>query len=440
MARGKSGLIAGALAITVAAGVGIYVIRSRRQAEYDRRVAAATERIDELVAGIRSRQEPVTLADLAPPPVEDHDNAAVVLKAVFRRLEALEDEMKDDPPWEHALRSIEGFEARREVLGKAVRLGRGSLAAARNALDRPRCVFIVRYPYSDGELAHLVGLRSLSCLFAGSAMLAASDGESDAALRDVRAMLRLASTLNEEPLVISRYNQFGLIIGALHTLQLVELIAPLRNDHRQLIIGDIQKLAVDRMTVETVEATRAAYYTALCNALETGSPRSLEGPWDTLFPAYPNKLHLLDDGVRSLEAMTAAVAASRGRPKQAEVRVGRIEVGLDTQVLEASPWTAPYLVNDTWHLLCYRTKVAAHRDVAIVGLAAAIYHERTGAFPKTLDALRPDPLARVPLDPYAEKPLLLRHHQDGLVIWSVGGFNKGPIEWRCVKEAGRFRD
>jgi hypothetical protein len=57
---------------------------------------------------------------------------------------------------------------------------------------------------------------------------------------------------------------------------------------------------------------------------------------------------------------------------------------------------------------------------AISVLAAERYRKERGAWPMNLDALVPEYLPQVPLDPFDGKPLRLRHLSDGIVIYSIG--------------------
>jgi hypothetical protein len=57
---------------------------------------------------------------------------------------------------------------------------------------------------------------------------------------------------------------------------------------------------------------------------------------------------------------------------------------------------------------------------AIAALAAERYRLQKDRWPETFDALVPDYLEAVPIDPYSGEPLRLRRLADGLVIYSVG--------------------
>jgi hypothetical protein len=58
------------------------------------------------------------------------------------------------------------------------------------------------------------------------------------------------------------------------------------------------------------------------------------------------------------------------------------------------------------------------------GRACKIYKNQTGRYPETLDALVPDILDEVPIDPFTGKPLIYRLQDGCLLIYSVGSNEK----------------
>jgi len=66
----------------------------------------------------------------------------------------------------------------------------------------------------------------------------------------------------------------------------------------------------------------------------------------------------------------------------------------------------------------YRNR--AHLQTARVALAVERYRLKLRRWPESLDQLVPEWLSEVSADPYTGKPLLYRHRDDGVVIYSVG--------------------
>jgi len=66
----------------------------------------------------------------------------------------------------------------------------------------------------------------------------------------------------------------------------------------------------------------------------------------------------------------------------------------------------------------------SHLRCAIVALAVERYRIAHHAWPDSLSTLVPEFLAKVPLDPYDASPLRYRRLQDGVVIYSIGPYEK----------------
>jgi hypothetical protein len=57
---------------------------------------------------------------------------------------------------------------------------------------------------------------------------------------------------------------------------------------------------------------------------------------------------------------------------------------------------------------------------ARIGLACRIFKSRTGEYPDDLDALVPDILSELPVDPFTGKPLVYRREGKGFIVYSLG--------------------
>ncbi len=54
------------------------------------------------------------------------------------------------------------------------------------------------------------------------------------------------------------------------------------------------------------------------------------------------------------------------------------------------------------------------------GLACRLYKSRTGRYPDSLEALVPDLLTEIPIDPFTGKPLVYRREGEGFIVYSLG--------------------
>ncbi len=109
-------------------------------------------------------------------------------------------------------------------------------------------------------------------------------------------------------------------------------------------------------------------------------------------------------------AADASYRETRGQATAFDAHVG-VEPG---GVLTAA--TMPYMPT----FVEMMATADARRRLACVGLAMCQYRAKNGRFPEKLEDLRPDFLSALPVDPFDDKPLKLRHAEDRVIVYSVG--------------------
>jgi hypothetical protein len=109
---------------------------------------------------------------------------------------------------------------------------------------------------------------------------------------------------------------------------------------------------------------------------------------------------------RALEALDQELASSRSK--------GNISMMI------SSEWPLQIFFPNLTAIASRYDAVDAHRAMTQAALALAAYHAERRTYPRSLDALKPDYLAEVPVDPFSEKPLVYRASKDGYVLYSVG--------------------
>jgi len=94
--------------------------------------------------------------------------------------------------------------------------------------------------------------------------------------------------------------------------------------------------------------------------------------------------------------------------------------------------------------LCEAKRDLARHDVTACGIAAELYRLDHGTYPLSLDMLAPKYLAAVPQDVFSGKPLLFESLPNGVLIQSVGPYQRRlgdsesvpptpPITWRIER-------
>jgi len=95
----------------------------------------------------------------------------------------------------------------------------------------------------------------------------------------------------------------------------------------------------------------------------------------------------------------------------------------DSQVQRAIPWyykMSGLQVPDFQSVFMKEATLEAMMLTTKAGLACKIYKRQSGQYPETLEALVPEFLDKVPVDPFTGKPLVYRLQDGGVIIYSVG--------------------
>lgn len=64
--------------------------------------------------------------------------------------------------------------------------------------------------------------------------------------------------------------------------------------------------------------------------------------------------------------------------------------------------------------------ICARQRLTLLAAALKLHQLRHGEYPESLEALAPEPLAKIPLDPFTNKPFVYERRDKGFAIWSLG--------------------
>jgi hypothetical protein len=198
----RSALVLGLLLVLVVSMFWLVVRGWRREFEQE-------------VAALKAAGVPVHSSMLAPPPVPEEENAAPLLAKAATLLEGLEDPPGND--WVD-LSAEEGLDEKN--LREYVTRRRAILDKVAEALARPQC----RFPVDYGRGCQIDNPRTRDLMrFAGilnaRAVLELRAGDSAAAARDLRLMIRLSECLAIEPLLISQLVRLVILERAFDVLK-----------------------------------------------------------------------------------------------------------------------------------------------------------------------------------------------------------------------------
>lgn len=379
-------------------------LKSRARSAMDRLLAALRsgdrEKVKEALEELR--------VELAPPPIPDAENAALLYKKAFELyVGGLDDEETDA-----MCRLSEGQAITVEERAKlqvVLDRNREALKLLHEAVARPRCNFGVDYSQgAAAEMPHVVGMIRASRLLEVEAFM----GEGAAATEAARAAHRLAEATAGEPTLISQ-----LVRGICHQMSgevlQHEFDGAMTRDRLDSLVAGLSP-----------DAIRSGFEKTLLFELYSGVKYVMDGgdpvPLLTGVPTLPRREYPLaaQDLAYFAETMSE-FAALAGRPYH-EVReeIARIEA--------ARVDGAPGYAELTRMLLpamgrSERRLATTEASLGTARLAAAlrIYREENGRYPDSIDAVR-GLLPVVPADPFTGKPYLYRREGSGFLVYSVG--------------------
>lgn len=276
------------------------------------------------------------------------------------------------------------------------------------------------------QVAPMIKMIQVTKLLAVEALLHADRGEDLAAMEECRSGMRLARLVMDEPSLINAL--IAVAVMKQMSVSFGRIVSGRDIDQKTLAswIGELDPQSWRSRFVKAVPVERA-------NSLEVGlriikgdaaaiKPFSgLDGPnsrfWSWLVrPALKSELLWLqkafeDMGIVSIlpyfeqrEILTKTSQRLVSSPRYSRM-IGALFPDFHSSFLREATLEAVMLTTQ-------------------VGLICKIYKARTGRYPEKLEALVPDFLREVPIDPFTGKPLVYKIVNGELLIYSLGSNQK----------------
>ncbi|MCX6996828.1 MAG: hypothetical protein NTV49_07025 [Kiritimatiellaeota bacterium] len=322
------------------------------------------------------------------------------------------------------------------------------LQEVEDAARRPQARFPCRY--EDGfsmELPHVSALHKLARVYCLKALVELAAGQTDAALEDVRRMLRLARAVEDEPVEIS------LMIRAAVLQQALQPVWEGLADHRWSA-ESLELLQQDLVGINLLEQLDLALHGERCCIawLLDVLPKN-PSAWLGLgsMAAYSSHGHegpslavLIPKGWFYINCLNMDLCFKKYILPSLDSRSLRIyPERYDTLdfVLEGykkHPLTPPYHILEAVMLPAMKSfwiKVGVSQTAAQSAATACAlerYRLAHGRYPDALAVLVPQYLAAVPSDVIGGQPLRYRLEGDGFVLYSIGWNRKddgGQVAW-----------
>lgn len=383
--------------------------------------ASARAAVEREIEKIRAKGEPVTLEDLAPPPVPDGENAAVILEPILNRVVASQMSEYEDRSlvdWQERLTGP--FERHREEFEKVLRLHAGAMAAAPEALKRPRCRFNIDYGVELWlDTAHLVRLEHLCNLFFAEAIVRASEGRTENAVESLDCAFGLAKTTEGDPSACSKHVMLRVAEKGLGILRDISDANPLPDHARRRLISRLEGLDFASAATQDIAEKRVRALTETEQVLERRHPSQTHfspSPWFRPLRIRAIPFIYLWDQARWLRRAAGVLEASRLPPWEALHKIRALWLG----VFDLPVWRAPFTRNFWQFDYPYFIKIWARRDAARIALACELHRSSRGEYPERLDQLAPEFLPEIPPDPFTGKPFVYERRPGGFIVYSLG--------------------
>jgi hypothetical protein len=387
------------------------------------------------LAALQAQGIPLSIADAAPGPVPDDENAAVLYQTVFR-VSFLGAAQPAASPIAELSDVVSGATEEGALeLAPELRKALSSPEAAelldtlRQASERPHCVFPVRWEDGAGAVfPHMARFRAATRAVAARAALSAQDGHVDEALDWTMVGLRMSEHAAGEPTLIGQlvsYAMQTIVMGRARDIVSAARVPPAvaRRCERQLRRMDVCpsfRAAVRGETawgLDTYEMLRRDPW-HLYDLL--GLMGDASGPNPVLARLYytglASPLHKLDEFVY-LHHMEQVRELSKLPYRESADELAALDKslgGLHDYMLArivCPAWSGPTQKRDRG-----AADIALFRTV----LALKSYKHAHGRYPGTLAQLQETLDFAMPTDPFSGKNFAYRTKGDGFALYSLG--------------------
>jgi hypothetical protein len=355
----------------------------------------------------------------------EKDNSALQVLMVKRMIPggwASKQEFYDlftDQPKQHQL-DDQQLKALREEMAKAT----AAVAEARKLADMPHGHYPIEYA-ADWISTHMnvQDARAIANLLQNDALLLAQEGDTDGALRSVRAGLNTARSIGDEPMLISQLVRIACRAVALGTLERVlaqgepspealaefQQLLEMEDEENLLLYGIRGERAGSNQLLEGMQKGKVG---AANFAGGLGS-NSAESAALSLMMMAPGSLK--NQRAALIRSLTRAVEAAKLPPEQQKAEFNEIDADARHQgvlVRLLMPAVAKVMEADS--------RTHAQTRCALVAVAAERYRRAHGNWPALVDALVEDKLLKqAPTDPYDGAHLRYRVRDGSVVVYSV---------------------
>ncbi|HRK33564.1 MAG TPA: hypothetical protein PLJ47_03125 [Candidatus Hydrogenedentes bacterium] len=362
------------------------------------------------VSAIRANNEPTTMEELDAwyRQVPEEQNAALL---VLQAIESFQPGESDAlVPYATKLQpDLNGAPFSAEVrvaLAGHLADNKEALELLARAVDMPGSRYPVFLPtVLQSGLPHLEGIRGLARLYAAEAVFKADQEDARGACEAIMRNLKLADTLQNEPILISQLVRVAIQGLALESAEYVVNRAPIESE-------ELTALQDAVLRAEDPELLYRALVGERCFSTNFSGAQSGQAPFMSAFGRIASSY--FQAGMQ--RSMTEAVDASRLPEMERRTRFNEIEVRLGKTLNPLVSMLVPNILRSS----VTHDHTTARIRVAAAAIAVERYRIASGKLPDSLDALVPRFLESVPQDPFDGAPLRYIREDKGFAVYSIG--------------------
>ncbi len=387
--------------------------------------------VNSRLAAIRSAGLPTNSKELDVwyPAVRDAENAALVMTQAFALCGA---KIGSKVVWDFKLppagQSLPPDQT--DLLNKDLERELAALAMVDEALSLRES----RYPIdlsmgANTPLPHLAYLKRLATFKQFQAVLAMQRGKGEYASTNIVTILRLAGTLEKEPLLISQLLRLAIIRSAVATLERRLNSGSMGDAERTGLLNDFSRTAAGatNLIARALIGERAMFLSYFCMSKAEAArmlPPAENSDQEKQFPRHQSFVLRIagfydwDRGffLHSMEQILKNVSLEPPENLRVDRYLARAGEAARKQYRTVSATTFSSYAG----IVARYVETEALLRLAMTSLSVEQFRNARGRLPETLNDLRPEFLALPPTDPFDAELLRYRQMDKGYVIYSVG--------------------
>jgi hypothetical protein len=401
-------------------------------------------KVERQLQAIRDAGDPVTAAELAPAPVPDDQNAAVLYQQVIRV------DFKDEY---HSKKSLLEATGHNTLIVNEFGKDGSNADRAREVLNDPavisifetleqastlrNCVFPVRLGYRWVASRHLPRMREAALWVAAKARLCALDGDPDEAMRWLGVIFRMADHASRGATYNDQINADAIQRWGLSQLERALSETTLSAEATQELLDHLERLDVKQWSDQALQGECARgidLYAELRHPIHGYDLGAKVAHFPEMRLVYCYRFGVfrplynadLSTYLTRMDELVSRSAQVPARPETPRAPRPRPPFGLKLDLMQAVDlfYTSRYLPD-------MRDIAIMENNMGRVALGLTLYNIERGQYPATLEDLQATLDWKLPQDFFAGAPMTYQRRPDGFLLYSFGPDREddGGISW-----------